>query len=123
MRNVMYIVINQDLKELMDYPGRIGAHTAHAVFDYTYNNYNKLLKRNNIDSYSELLNSFKNGGDTIVVLKASNSDMIKWESEGYLSVREKGISELEPTSITAINLGIYDKNKGIPQWIQRLRLL
>ena len=73
-------------------------------------------------SFGEFLDDFKYGGDTIVILQASEKDLLKWEKQGYVSVRDVGYTEVKENSITAINLGIYDKGEGIPKWIQRLRL-
>ena len=124
MRSVMYIAINKDLDELMKEPGKIGAHTAHAIFDYMWTKYYELNNRyDSYGKYEELIDNFKFNGDTIVVVKASQKDMLKWEKEGYVAVRDRGLTCVEPDSLTAINLGIYDKDKGIPKWIQRLRLL
>lgn len=129
MRKVMYIVINQDLNMST---GKVGAHTAHAVMDYIiksikYINYcgdTEYTKfHEEIDDMYYELREFIECGDTIVVLKAHEEDLLKWEKEGYVSVRDRGLTEIEPSIITAINLGIYDKDKGIPKWIQRLRLL
>lgn len=111
MRKAMYIVINQDLNMS---PGKIGAHTAHAVFDFVYN------ANDNADDWME---SFRYGGDTIIILKAHEKDLLKYESQGYITVRDRGLTEVEPNSITAVCLGVYDKDEGIPKWIQRLRLL
>lgn len=123
MNNRLYIVINQDLEMS---PGKIGAHCAHAAFDYLYNS---MLDANRQDHTISLANfldmpqSFKEFGDTIVTLRAHEKDLLKWEAEGYTAVRDRGLTEIEPDSITAVCLGIYDKDVGIPKWIQRLRLL
>lgn len=122
MKEVMYIAINKDLEGLINNPGKIGAHAAHAVLDYIYK---ELLEQETSDSLYDELSCFKRFGDTIVVVKASEKDMLKWEAEGYTAVRDRGLTCVEPDSLTAINLGIYDKDAidGIPNWIQRLRLL
>lgn len=121
----MYIVINKDLDMS---PGKIGAHSAHAVFDYLFNNYFGItkdrftLEEEMIQQYSNFLNDFKYDGDTIVLLKASEKEMLKFEQQGYTAVRDAGRTEVKPNSLTAINLGIYDK-EDVPKFIQRLRLL
>lgn len=132
MNKVMYVVINQDLDMSS---GKIGAHVGHAVFDYCFNE-NKNIYHEETEDYidewveSEILSKilkymkeFKNNGDTIIVLKAHEKDLLKWEQEGYTAVRDRGYTEVAPNSITAVNLGIYDKDDDIPKWIQRLRLL
>ena len=118
MRKVMYIVINEDLNMS---PGKIGAHTAHAAFDYLLEIYDKLDVE--YGTFWSFVGDYKKHGDTIIVLKAHEKDLLKWESEGYVAVRDRGLTEVEPDSITAVCLGIYDKDKSIPKWIQRLRLL
>lgn len=126
MKQVMYIAINKDLEGLMNSPGKIGAHTAHAVFDYIYRYLPEAEDMNKSISFmtmDEELSRFKLAGDTIIVVKASEKDMLKWEAEGYVAVRDRGLTCVEENSLTAINLGIYDKDEGVPKWIQRLRLL
>lgn len=123
MRAVMYIVINKDLNMS---PGKIGAHTAHAVFDYIHKMMPDVDEPNKPMAYilcDETLERFKRAGDTIIILKASEKQMLKFEEEGYTTVRDMGRTEVEPNSITAVNLGIYDKDEGIPKFIQKLRLL
>lgn len=123
MRKVMYIVINQDLNMSQ---GKIGAHTAHAVFDYIYKYLPEVDEVNKPVAFmmmDEELSRFKLDGDTIIVLKAHEKDLLKWEKQGYVAVRDLGYTEILKSSITAVNLGIYDKDEGIPKWIQRLRLL
>ncbi len=118
MRNTMYIVINEDLNMS---PGKIGAHTAHAVFDYLY----ALNEAQDVipTVFTDVIDSFKNNGDTIIVLKAHEKVLLECERRGYITVRDRGLTEVEPDSITAVCLGVYDKDEGIPKWIQRLRLL
>ena len=118
MKKVMYIVINEDIKMSK---GKIAAHTASTTFDYLKSMYEKLENKN--CSWIEFVKEFKEQGDTIIVLKASEKDLIKWEGEGFVSVRDTGKTELTAGTITTVNLGIYDKSEGIPKWIQRLRLL
>lgn len=126
MNNVMYIVVNKDLNMS---PGKIGAHTAHAVDAY----YQSLIEEGLANEYSyggcdwtkqfETPINFKKNGDTICVLQASQKEMLKFEEQGYIAIRDFGRTEVEPNSLTAINLGIYDKDQSVPKFIQRLRLL
>lgn len=118
MKKVMYIAINNDLNMS---EGKIGAHTAHATFDYLLKKQSEL--NDDFISYFDFMNDFKDNGDTIVVLKATSEDLLKWEEEGFVSVRDSGRTEVEPNSLTAVNLGIYDKDEDLPNWIKRLKLL
>lgn len=117
MNKVLYIAVNQDLNMS---PGKIGAHTAHAAFDYLIRCYQNMYDAE-LEDYVE---EFKEHGDTIIVLKAHEKDLLKWEKEGYVTIRDRGYTEIEPNSITAVCLGIFDKDKEeIPKFIKRLRLL
>ena len=118
MKKVMYIAINKDLNMS---EGKIGAHTAHATFDYLLHKHDELSEE--FMSYMDFMNDFKDNGDTIVVLKASEIEMLRWEQEGYVSVRDKGHTEVKPNSLTAVNLGIYDKDAELPYWLKLLTLL
>ena len=116
MRKVMYIVVNQDLNMSK---GKTGSMCAHAVFDYLIKCYQNMYNEE-LEDYVE---DFKYNGDTIVILKAHEKDLLKWGKEGYVTIRDRGLTEVEPDSMTAVNLGIYDKDKEIPKFISRLRLL
>lgn len=117
MKKIMYIAINQELNMSA---GKIGSHTAHAAFDYLIKEY---YEKNEYCDWTDFINEFKLYGDTIIVLKAHEKDLLKWENEGYTAIRDRGLTEIAPNSLTAVNLGIYDKDKEIPKFIQRLRLL
>lgn len=120
MKKVMYIAINKDLNMS---PGKIGAHSAHATFDYLYDEYiSELIETGGTEFYHGKTRSFKHEGDTIVLLQASEKEMLKLKEKGYTAVIDSGRTEVEPNSLTAINLGIYDKDEEVPKFIQRLRL-
>lgn len=115
MSQVMYLVANQDLGMSA---GKLGAHTAHAVFDYLLQ-----LKREVDDEvYQAILETFKLGGDTIIVLKAPEKELLKLEAKGFVAVRDEGRTEIPTNSLTVVNLGIYDKNQSLPGWLKRLRV-
>lgn len=118
MKKVMYIAVNKDLNMS---EGKIGAHTAHATFDYLLKMQSEL--QDEFISYSDFMTDFKDNGDTIVVLQAHEYELLKWEQEGYVSVRDRGLTEVEPNALTAVNLGIYDKDGDLPYWIKLLKLL
>ena len=116
IHHVMYLVVNQDLEMS---PGKIGAHTAHAVFDYLF----QLKREMDDDIYQALLETFKFNGDTIIVLKAPEKELLKLEAKGYLAVRDEGRTEIPANSLTVVNLGIFDKTQALPNWLKRLRVL
>lgn len=128
MNNIMYIVVNKDLNMS---PGKISAQVAHAVYDYIWNELIKLHKDDTFDfdekfyRYEVFLTDFKVNGDTICVLKASEKELRKLQQQGYTSVIDRGYTEIPKDSITAVNLGIYNRERAneIPKFIRRLRLL
>lgn len=123
MKNIMYIVVNKDLDMSV---GKIAAQVSHAVYDYLYNEYeSELIETGETDFYYGKMRNFKEDGDTICILKASEKELSKFQKEGYTTVIDRGYTEIPKDSITAVNLGIYDREKpnDIPKFIRRLRLL
>lgn len=119
----MYIVVDYDL----DMPSaKMSGQVGHAVSSYIYN---KIMLRDIIEPKrtKEQLDDaikFKNYMDTAqkkIILKGNKELCEKLEAEGYIPIRDKGLTVLEPNTLTCVNLGIYDI-KGIEKWIQRLRL-
>lgn len=123
MKNIMYIVVNKDLDMSV---GKIAAQVSHAVYDYLYNEYeSELIETEETDFYYGKMIRFKQDGDTICVLKASEKELKKFQKKGYTTVIDRGYTEIPKDSITAVNLGIYDRERpnDIPKFIRRLRLL
>lgn len=123
MKNIMYIVVNKDLDMSV---GKIAAQVSHAVYDYLYNEYEaELIETGETDFYYWKMRNFKEDGDTICILKASEKELSKFQKEGYTTVIDRGYTEIPKDSITAVNLGIYDRERpnDIPKFIRRLRLL
>ncbi|MFL8446709.1 peptidyl-tRNA hydrolase, partial [Clostridioides difficile] len=67
------------------------------------------------------LTSFKNNGDTICILKAKEAQLLKFKEKGYLTIVDRGLTEIPKNSITCVNLGIFNEDE-IPSTIKRLRL-
>lgn len=128
MKNIMYIVVNKDLNMS---PGKVSAQVAHATYDYMWNNLIELYKDDKLEfdekfsKYEVFSTNFKVNGDTICVLKASEKELKKFQEQGYVTVIDRGYTEIPKDSITAVNLGIYDRERpnDIPKFIRRLRLL
>lgn len=112
MRNLkMYIIVNKDLNMSSE---KMSAQVGHAVNILTYR-----LGKNN----RELLEEYMSGEIKKIVLYASQSKLEQLESEGYISVRDKGYTEIEPNSLTCVTIGILDGD-NIPseyKWVKRLR--
>ena len=109
MNKVMYIAIN---KEIDITPGTLAEQVGHAIAAYIYHCNDK-----------QLLDDYMNNNQTKVLLACSQNKLEKYEQEGYISVRDAGKTELEPNTLTCVNLGIYDKDLNeVPKFIKRLQL-
>lgn len=103
----MYILMNKDI-ELSK--GKTCGQASHSVASYFYNRYDKEL----ITNYME--NQQKN-----IILACPQVKLEELESQGYISIRDNGLTELEPNTLTCVNLGIFDADKEeIPKWVKRL---
>lgn len=121
----MYIVLNEDIKDIMNNPGYACAQASHAAFDYTDSRVKYYKNISNIDIFPEYkihhisseLNSFRFNGNKIIILGTNQKEIEALNELGYLSVidRDKG------GIITAVNLGIYDE-KEVPDFIKKMKL-
>lgn len=111
----MYILVNKNLNMSV---GKACGQVGHAVASYFYKSNDK-----NIDEY--MSNEQKK-----IILACPQNRLEELEKEGYISIRDKGYTEIEPNSLTCVNYGIVDYSKVgdkcgydvIPKWIRRLRL-
>lgn len=94
----MYILVNQDVEINK---GKLAGQVGHAVSSYMYKNHNE--KKDLIDEYM-------NNDQKKIVLSCPQSTLEKLEKNGYISVRDKGWTDLEPDTLTCVNLGILDYN-------------
>ena len=109
----MYILVNNDIE--ISKP-KLAGQTAHASNILTY----RMCKENNplIDEY--MLGSIKK-----IILSCPQKKLEELESLGYVAIRDKGLTELEPNTPTCVCLGIGDKEEfiGKYKWFKRLQLL
>ena len=96
----MYILINDDIKISK---GKLAGQVGHAVASYFYNSHNDLTFHIDIDEYME-------GLQKKIILKCPQSKLEELEKEGFISIRDVGLTQLEPNTLTCINLGIHDCN-------------
>lgn len=113
----MYILVNKDITISK---GKLAAQVGHAVNTYVYNLcfYSDMKGRNLIIDYMNGKHRKK------IILYASQEMLEDMEKEGYLTIRDRGFTELEPDTLTCINVGIIDK-KNIPgkfSFLKELRL-
>lgn len=109
----MYILVNEDVKINK---GKLAGQVGHAVAVYFYKNHEK-----DKDLIDEYMNNFQKK----IILFYPQYKLEKLEREGYISIRDKGWTDLEPNTLTCINLGIIDFN-NIPNelgFIKSLKLV
>lgn len=116
---VMYILVNEDLTMSS---GKISAQVGHCVVNYM----EQLFMSNSQDYLT--YRAWKMLGQKKIVLKASQSFMLQLEKNpkySNMSIRDNGLTEIPPHSLTTICLGVGTKSKfyeELPK-LKRLRLL
>lgn len=107
----MYILVNKDIEINK---GKLAGQVGHAVAVYFYQNRaNKIL-----DDY---MNKFQKK----IILYETEENLLSLEEKGYITIRDKGWTDLEPNTLTCVNLGIIDYN-NIPKdinFINNLKLV
>lgn len=113
---IMYILVNEDLKMSV---GKTSAQVAHSIVNYM-ETYQGFSLRVNWIKYC----NWKEQGQKKIVLKAPQKLLEELEGE-YWSVRDNGLTEIPPNSLTVVCLGVNTREeflKSIPK-LKRLRLL
>lgn len=109
----MYILVNEDIKINK---GKLAGQVGHAVAVYFYKNMN---------STKQLIDRYMTHYQKKIILYCSQSKLEQLESKGYIAIRDKGWTDLEPNTLTCVNIGIIDHN-DIPkqfEFIQSLKLV
>lgn len=104
----MYILVNKDIEIGK---GKLAGQVGHAVAVYFYRNEN-----------SQLIKEYMDNKQKKIIVYCKQSKLEQYEKEGYISIRDIGLTELEPNTLTCINLGILDKN-NLPKEIRRFQLV
>ena len=72
-----------------------------------------------------LIKSARSSTPFKIILSFSQSKLEELEKLGYITIRDNGLTELEPNTLTCVTIGILDKD-NIPdelKFVKRLRLL
>lgn len=113
----MYILVNQDLKIQK---GKLAGQVGHAVSSYLYKIYKKGEEQDKL-MIDEYMKSFQKK----IVLRAPRIFLEMMERKGYVSVRDEGLTALDPNTLTCVNLGIVDLH-NIPEdiaFVKDMKLL
>lgn len=59
-----------------------------------------------------------------IILKCPEKKLLELEKENkYIVIRDAGLTQLEPNTLTCVCLGIFDKESDeVPKWVQELKL-
>ena len=109
----MYILVNNDIE--ISKP-KLAGQTAHASNILTY----RMCKENN-----PLIGEYMLGSIKKIILSCPQKKLEELESLGYVTIRDKGLAELEPNTLTCVTVGVLDKD-NVPddfKFVKRLRLL
>lgn len=130
---VEYIIVNKDLDMS---PGKIAAQVAHIQTKIDAKAYQGELelfeyrnKDRDIKDFPKLnimvFNYFwwlEKVGQTKIILKGSEKQLLRAIELGAVSVRDKGLTEIEPNSLTAVGFMPQPKS-NMAHFTKRLRLL
>jgi len=108
----MYILVNEDIKINK---GKLAGQVGHAVAVYFYHNWH-----GNTDS---IIEKYMTTYQKKIILYASQSKLEELECE-YITIRDKGWTDLEPNTLTCVNMGIIDFD-DFPkelEWLKDLKL-
>jgi len=111
----MYILVNEDIEINK---GKLAGQVGHAVAVYFYNYPFKVGDGNStIDKY---MTTYQKK----IILYASQSKLEELEVKGYITIRDRGWTDLEPNTLTCVNMGIidYDDFPKDLNWLKNLRL-
>lgn len=105
----MYILINGDIKISK---GKLAGQVGHAVSAWMYKNITN----------KQLLDEYMQNEQKKIILKCPSIKLEELEKEGFVSIRDKGYTELEPNTLTCVNLGVFEKELA-PEITKELKLL
>lgn len=103
----MYILVNEDIKINK---GKLAGQVGHAVAVYFYDNF---------ESLNQTIEEYMTQYQKKIILYAPQYMLEELEYK-YISIRDKGWTNLEPNTLTCINLGIVDYN-DIPKEFEFIR--
>ena len=107
----MYILVNKDIKIGR---GKLAGQVGHAVNVYIYN------MMNGNEQQRDLIEEYMTGEIKKIILYDTQENLERLEQQGLTSIRDKGYTQLDPDTLTCVNLGILDDS---PYWLYFTRQL
>lgn len=119
----MYILVNENIKIGK---GKLAGQTAHASLTWLYRNFIKDYSGNHIEITEEMQNFLDDYMEVQkkIILKCPQSKLEELEKEQkYIVIRDKGLTQLKPNTLTCICIGIFDRDTDeVPEWVKELKL-
>lgn len=109
----MYLLVNKDVKIGK---GKLAGQIGHAVMSYAY------YRLKHLGTEDPLLARYMTHEQKKIVLFCPEERLLSLEAEGYLTIRDKGYTQLAPNTLTVVNLGVHAKD-AVPEWVQGLKLV
>lgn len=119
----MYILVNEDIKIGK---GKLAGQTAHSSLTWLYRNFIKDYN-GNVINITEEMQTFLDDYMKVqkkIILKCPQRKLEELEGKGeYIVIRDKGLTQLEPNTLTCVCIGIYDRDLDeVPKWVKELKL-
>lgn len=110
----MYILVNENIKISK---GKLAGQVGHAVNSFLWHKYIIPIREcKTVEPLDEYMIAQKK-----IILKCPEAKLLELEKQGEITIRDKGLTELEPNTLTCINLGIYYEGFE-PEWVKELKL-
>jgi PTH2 family peptidyl-tRNA hydrolase len=107
----MYILVNEDIKINK---GKLAGQVGHAVATYIY--------KYSTPFFKIVFEEYMNNHQKKIILYCPQNKLEELEQQGYITIRDKGWTDLEPNTLTCVNLGIVDYS-DIPEEFEFIREL
>lgn len=109
----MYILVNQDVEINK---GKLAGQVGHAVAAMFYNQFKTT------DKLLPIMEKYMDNCQKKIILFCPQSKLEELEKENYIAIRDKGWTDLEPNTLTCVNLGLVDYN-NIPDYLDFIKTL
>lgn len=121
----MYILVNKDVeivKQDGTGAGKLGGQIGHAVSSFDYHKFIKNGGNATIEERKQYEN-YMEGTQKKILVRCSQRKLEELEKQGYITIRDRGLTMLEPNTLTCVNAGIFDRDRDeVPKWIKKLQL-
>lgn len=128
----LYIGVN---KELDMSGGKSGAQIAHAVKNYMHNVISEPKNKRNYREYTTILRElgyskhfeqclyekYRIKAQKTITLALKEKDLLKYENLNFIAIRDNGLTEIPPNSLTTVCFGIVPKHLK-PKFLNRYQL-